>query len=290
MSDEPKREPGPEDELPIEAELLGEEDVPPDEAEPEQPQVTRVESPGTELEVRPASDQVLMPLDTTQVVEGMKAYQKLLHDLLEPSDWQGTGDDKFLKKSGWRKIARAFNLSLTKVSITVERDAEGNPVRAEAVFRALAPNGQVQDGDGYCSVDEPRFASAKGRQKIENDLRATATTRAKNRAISDLVGMGEVSAEEVDAAGGSGWSPANDHQRSILSNALTWLFEGDATEAEKTWNMVRSALGVDHIPGPVADAITAVIATRKKFGEAKAAAGREDKPPEGAPPETSDPS
>jgi hypothetical protein len=28
--------------------------------------------------------------------------------------------------------------------------------------------------------------------EVENDLRATATTRAKNRAISDLVGMGSV--------------------------------------------------------------------------------------------------
>jgi hypothetical protein len=77
-------------------------------------------------------------------------------------------------------------------------------VRAEVWIRAIAPNGQYGDGYGYCSLDEGRFKSWRGRQKLENDLRTTATTRAKNRAISDLVGMGELSAEEIQGAGGDG--------------------------------------------------------------------------------------
>ena len=62
-----------------------------------------------------------MPLPAEQVVEGMRAYQKLLKELLEPSDWQTHDKDgnrlpkPFLKKSGWRKISRAFNLSFTRV-------------------------------------------------------------------------------------------------------------------------------------------------------------------------------
>ena len=155
----------------------------------------------------PAEREVLMPLDPEQVVEGMRQYQQLLRDLLEPSDWQ-THDKNgnplerpFLKKSGWRKIARAFNLSFERVHSHVERDEDGTPVRAEVWIRAVAPNGQYGDGDGYCSADEGRFRSWRGRQKLENDLRATATTRAKNRAIADLVGMGEVSAEEIAPAG-----------------------------------------------------------------------------------------
>jgi hypothetical protein len=68
-----------------------------------------------------------MPLDTAQVVEGMEAYQALLPKLLKPSDWQSTGDGKFVKKSGWRKIARAFNLSVMVISVRIERDAEGQP-------------------------------------------------------------------------------------------------------------------------------------------------------------------
>ncbi|MGH2716017.1 MAG: hypothetical protein ACRDM7_19470 [Thermoleophilaceae bacterium] len=148
-----------------------------------------------------------MPLDPEQVVEGMRQYQRLPRDLLEPSDWQ-TEDKEgrplerpFLKKSGWRKIARAFNLSFERVRSEVERDEHGDPVRAEVWIRAVAPNGQYGDGDGYCSSEEKRFQSWRGKQKLENDLRATATTRAKNRAIANLVGMGEVSAEEIAAGG-----------------------------------------------------------------------------------------
>lgn len=148
---------------------------------------------------------VLMPYDADEVKGAMEAYQKAVAAVLDDSDWQDAGrNEKFIKKSGWRKIAKAFGLSVSRVESGVERDSEGNPVRAFAVYRATAPNGQSQDGDGYCSVDEPRFAKESSRKKLENDMRATATTRAKNRAISDLVGMGEVSAEEVSAGGGPG--------------------------------------------------------------------------------------
>jgi hypothetical protein len=41
----------------------------------------------------PAEREVLMPLDPERVVEGMRQYQQLLRDLLEPSDWQ-TEDKK----------------------------------------------------------------------------------------------------------------------------------------------------------------------------------------------------
>lgn len=151
---------------------------------------------------------VLMPYDADEVKGAMDAYQRAVAAVLEESDWQNAGrGQRFIKKSGWRKIAKAFGLSVSRVESGVERDSEGNPVRAFAVYRATAPNGQSQDGDGYCSVDEGRFKDASGRKKLENDMRATATTRAKNRAISDLVGMGEVSAEEVDSGAAGGGDP-----------------------------------------------------------------------------------
>lgn len=245
---------------PIDAEVVAEEVADPGPQE--------VHEAGTDLTVRPASDQVLMPLDADQVVAGMEAYQQLLPRLLQDSDWQSTGDGKFVKKSGWRKIARAFNLSVMVVSVRIERDYEGNPVRAETIARAMAPNGQVSDADGYCSVDEDRFASAKGRKKIENDLRATATTRAKNRAIADLVGMGEVSAEEVEVAGGGPAMPdADEKQRGVLSGALVWLFDGDDAAAEESYNLVAGFFD-GKMPGPVANAVIALLKKCKDHGEA----------------------
>lgn len=206
------------------------------------------------------SNEPLMPLDTAKVVEGMKQYQALLHDLLDDSDWQGTGTDRFPKKSAWRKIGRAFNLSVTVVNISVLRDEEGKPTRAECIARATAPNGQVHDGDGYCTIDE--FTGKRADDvKLENTLRATATTRAKNRAISDLVGMGEVSSEEVVAGG----APVIDEAtRRKLHGALMWLLPED--QAKAAWGVLKSA-GGGELTDPIATAVIDVIARRKQLDE-----------------------
>lgn len=237
--------------------------------------VERVEPPSTDLEVRPPGNEVLMPLDTEQVVAGMKAYQDMLPKLLDESDWQDAGrDGRFVKKSGWRKIARAFNLSVMVVSVRIERDAEGNPTRAETIARAMAPNGQVSDADGYCSADEKRFEQPQGRQKLENDLRATATTRAKNRAISDLVGMGEVSAEEI-APGGSAepqFPLATKEQQGELRASLEYLFPPE--EARALWTAIKLPFGGE-LYGPAARAVSTVILAHKANVDAEVAEAAE---------------
>lgn len=146
----------------------------------------------------PGGASVLEPLNVGEVKASMQQYQEGLHSLLDKSDWQDAGrGESFVKKSGWRKIATWFGLSVEVVRFRVDRDQEGQPTRASVVARAVAPNGRFMEGDGHCSVHESRFSRNKG--KLENDLIGTATTRAKNRAIADLVGMGAVSAEETDA-------------------------------------------------------------------------------------------
>lgn len=223
-----------------------------DETPPPQPVTT---PHGAALVAREVRNEVLMPLDAEQVVAGMEAYQRLLPRLLVESDYQQTRDGKFVKKIGWRKIARAFNLSLEIVQTIVERDAEGQPVRAHTIARAIGPNGSFQDADGYCAAEEPRFAQQGGRQKLENDLRATATTRAKNRAISDLVGMGEVSAEEVDVG------EASDELKARASRALTYILGEDA--AEVAWAAIKGEVGgrmTDH-------AAKALVTTASKLQE-----------------------
>jgi hypothetical protein len=243
-----------------------------------------------------------MPLPAEQVVEGMRAYQRLLRELLEPKDWQihdkqGRPLDKpFLKKSGWRKIARAFNLSFERVDSRVERDEHGAPVRAEVWMRAVAPNGQYGDGDGYCSADEVRFKSWKGRQKVENDLRSTATTRAKNRATADLVGMGEVSAEEI-APGGeedhaqalAAGAPASEELARVAFAALAQLLGGGEPDAAAA-RRVGERIAADHgyLPVAVGRALcyaAAALGAKRPSGEppqaAPTAVAREK--PQGAP-------
>jgi hypothetical protein len=269
----------------VDAEVVEETTV----TEPDAPQP---EVQSTALEVRPASREVLMPLDTEQVVQGMKAYQDLLPKLLDESDYQDAGFDKktgkkrkFVKKSGWRKIARAFNLSTQLISVEIQRDADGAPIKAQSIVRAIAPNGQISDGDGYCSVDEKRFREQPAdKAKTENDLRATATTRAKNRAISDLVGMGEASAEEVDAGASASEPRATDKQIAVLGKAMNWLLPNAAAVAA-TWDAIKEQCGGE-ITGPVANALIVAIKARKD-SEGQVVATEQDKAAEQ--PDTSSP-
>jgi ssDNA-binding Zn-finger/Zn-ribbon topoisomerase 1 len=163
------------------------------------------------------SSQVVAPVVTPQQAkEAWNMFQATKKSLLEGSDYQSiitksfrggswiTEKKPFVKKSGWRKLATAFNLSDTVIKeLRVHYDAM--PYRSgkdaivmrpgfvwEMTVRAIAPNGRYAEGVGSCASNERGFAH------IEHDVRATAMTRAKNRAISDLIGGGEVSAEEME--------------------------------------------------------------------------------------------
>ena len=223
------------------------------------------EVPG-ELVARPGAGAVIQPLPLEQVREAMTQYQHGLQSLLTPEDWQNAGrGEKFVKKSGWRKIATWFGLSVELVRDEVERDPESGEVQRATVWaRAIAPNGRSFDGDGHCSVEENRFKSGSGRQKLENDLRGTATTRAINRAISGLVGMGAVSAEEMDTGGSA---PVDDEAptetKSRLANALVYLLE-DEKLAERVFKEIKEASPSKKITKATA---AAVLATAVAFRE-----------------------
>lgn len=135
---------------------------------------------------------IVAPAVSVEVaVANFDAYQKLVSGLLKAEDYQKIGDKQFKKKSAWRKLATAFNLNV--VVVKEERKVYDDCFVFEITARATAMNGRVMEGTGSCASNERKFAHT------EHDVRATAETRAKNRAISDLIGAGEVSAEEVEA-------------------------------------------------------------------------------------------
>lgn len=237
--------------------------------EPEEPTA----APSTALARRERRSEVIRPLDADQLIESFTEYQQLLPRLLSPSDYQSTGKDKdgndrkFVKKSGWRKIATAFDLDVQIIRSTIERDEHGQPCRAEVWARAIAPSGRSMDGDGYCAVEEERFGKtgdadwkiAKARAKLENDLRGTATTRAMNRAISGLVGMGEVSAEEVsgpEQEPGPAWAEEASAQRKQLALDSLAFLVGDEEIAKAGLVSVKEALGV--VPEGIAVALSRI--------------------------------
>jgi hypothetical protein len=153
-------------------------------------------SPDGELVI--ARLEPLRPMPVHQVQAAMQEYQAGLAALLDDTDWQvfmdrNRGERRFVKRSGWRKIGTWFGLDLLikDESIVIDRDEQGNPLRTRLTARVIAPNGRKGEDVGACSITERRFS------KPEHDLLATAATRALNRATANLVGMGEVTAEEI---------------------------------------------------------------------------------------------
>jgi hypothetical protein len=128
--------------------------------------------------------------NVAQAVESMQAFQQLKTRLLDDNDTVTISGKRYIKRSGWRKIALAFNISVEITSIEHETRDGIYIVRARA--KATAPSGRVSEEIGACDSSEFSGAIAATVHNIETK----AATRAINRAISNLVGGGEVSAEE----------------------------------------------------------------------------------------------
>ena len=139
-------------------------------------------------------------VDVDSKVEAWNNYQELCTRLLNDKDYQVYEDKdgktkRFPKKSAWFKLGKAFNVCTRIIENTVHRSKTGRVQEAYYRVEAYLPNGsRVVEADASCDVWEKGKAKASG-----HDLRTTAETRPTNRAISKLIGAGEVSAEEINS-------------------------------------------------------------------------------------------
>lgn len=171
---------------------------------------------------------LIQPVNIDRVVELYEQFDELKSRLLQSEDLTKIGGNVHVNKSGWRKIATAFNVSVETLGVNVE--VEDGVVKARARALASVPNGKQSSAWGVCASNESNhmekltdnknadideFMGERSGEAIwvdnawrrlkppkevnEHNIVATAETRAKNRAISDLVGGGEVSAEEMGA-------------------------------------------------------------------------------------------
>jgi len=160
----------------------------------------KVEEKKAEEEKPEVAQGVIVPVQQRIVapqlsVEEFKAYwekfQQLKLQIIEKEDLVNIQGRDFVKKSGWRKLATLFNISTEILQQDVKYDVDGYVVCVITMVRATAPNGRFADGIGVCHYRERNFAHRN------HDIISVSATRATNRAISDLVGCAEVSAEEV---------------------------------------------------------------------------------------------
>jgi hypothetical protein len=162
---------------------------------------------------QPATPQVyggmVKPAATAlEAKEVWETVQEIKRNVLTPEDFRDYHGKKAIVKSGWRKFAAIFNLSDEIVEETRQDLGKaldktlGEGFQREFQWKikvkVTAPNGRFTIAVGHCSTLERFDVTRRKFGHPENDVYGTAHTRAKNRAISDLVGGGEVTAEELE--------------------------------------------------------------------------------------------
>ena len=144
-----------------------------------------------EMVIVDQTENAIQNYNVEEALAQWNAYQIFTEKLLDKSDYVDIKGKAFKKKSAWRKYARAFNINTEIISKDITHNDKGIVTEAEFIVRATLPDGRHCDGWGNCSRREGN------KNKPNHDIPATAMTRATNRAIADLIGAGEVTAEEV---------------------------------------------------------------------------------------------
>lgn len=180
---------------------------------------------------------ILQPADVNAASELMENWEKLNSAIINEKDIQKIGKKDFKKKSAWRKYALAYNLSDDVIDEEIIRDECQRIISAKFKVKCIAPNGRYTVGVASCSiwdkisdddVEEPTpFQLRKRFSHAEHDIISTAHTRAKNRAISDMLGVGEVSAEEAGIDG------FNDNSKKNVSRVSNSASETTESTSEK---------------------------------------------------------
>jgi hypothetical protein len=160
-------------------------------------------------------------VDPDQALARWNEYQGLVQKIIGATDIQSFSEQgkkkSFIKRSGWAKLGTYYGISVSMISERLFHkhdpkiclravmpdkydgvvDCNCPIVGARYVVRATAPNGRTVEQIGLATFNEQNVKYTR----VEHDLASKAYTRAYNRAISSIVGAGEVSAEEARSTG-----------------------------------------------------------------------------------------
>jgi hypothetical protein len=169
------------------------------------PSKSKAPSKGTDIVVAAQLEQHdVVVLDEQTLEQNVLRYRamqstldKLMPDQIQQTGTQPDGTPKLFRKKGyWRAIAQGFGLNVERLE--ERRIKVGEEFGYLCVYRATDPRTErFADGDGAC------FASEKADRRgniggTEHNVRGHANTRGFNRAVSNLVAFGEVSADELE--------------------------------------------------------------------------------------------
>lgn len=143
---------------------------------------------------QPLTQTIVTPAEADAVLEMIRSFEYFKSKVLTERDFATIQGKPFVKKSGWSKYALACMVS---TEVREERVEERNGHRIyHFTYRAIhLPSDRYAEAVGSASE-----AERKEWNHPEHDVRTLAQTRAFNRAISNLVGGGEISAEEMETS------------------------------------------------------------------------------------------
>jgi hypothetical protein len=169
-------------------------------------------------------------VDIDKAAEAFQKFDQFKKRILTPNDVVDIQGKLYLKKGAWTKWALVCNVSDRLVSydrVPPEGKDDDGGFYYRVVWEAFhQPTGRSSVGTGITSSQEKKSWAHE-----EHDIFATACTRAKNRAVSNLVGGGEVSAEEMTSDGGA-VAPTNSSSEKSVGTTKPMLGEGPLSETE----------------------------------------------------------
>lgn len=144
-------------------------------------------------------ERLLYPVATVERLrEAVKKFIEVRDGLLDASDIVATKHFAEVGRTGWDKVALAFN-----VSVDVEKcepiEIGGRPAfRAKAVA-AVPGNHRRSAAHGVCTLEEVQERSGKPEPRAAHFAAAIAESRAVKRALAGLTGGRDLAPEEIKA-------------------------------------------------------------------------------------------
>jgi len=166
---------------------------------------------------------VLNSKDSTDINIISKAFVELKNleqKFLDKNDYINIKWKVYIKKSWFRKLGLILWIS-TEIAKHDRIDKDKYFIH-EFTIRATASNGRFTECSWACASNERSY------NHIENDVIATAQTRASSRAISDLLGIWEIFYEDTNNAN-SNTSNITNKQKNLLIKLVEAKYQDEQT-------------------------------------------------------------
>ena len=207
--EETKEEETSEDEGEIELELETETETQEGEIEEKELIEQEVKSEAIQPVVTPTQSGLVAPVCSIEdSIRIFKAFEEAKRKILTKKDIMWIGDDgaptiegqgtPYIKRSGWRKLARFFGLSWDIVDDIKKIKMENGGYMYKVKVKVWHPAGASVTAVGVATSEDKFFTKGGRREANEGNVLMKAITVAINRGISDILGSGEVSGEETE--------------------------------------------------------------------------------------------